>query len=93
MVFGKTFLQKYCFSFDLDNGKIRFYQENNIKRRNNSKVDNKNDNKNNSNIRYYQLGLIFVILTIAVIAFIWDRVVKRKSNRLNNSLIDYNLHV
>ena len=91
--FGKTFLQKYCFSFDLDNGKIRFYQENNIKRRNNSKVDNKNDNKNNSNIRYYQLGLIFVILTIAVIAFIWDRVVKRKSNRLNNSLIDYNLHI
>ena len=89
----KIFLQKYCFSFDLDNGKIRFYQENNIKRRNNSKVDNKNDNKNNSNIRYYQLGLIFVILTIAVIAFIWDRVVKRKSNRLNNSLIDYNLHI
>ena len=91
--FGKTFLQKYCFSFDLDNGKIRFYKENKIKKRNNSKVDNKNDNKSNINIRYYQLGLIFVILTIAVIAFIWDRIVKRKSNRLNNALIDYNLKV
>ena len=91
--FGKTFLQKYCFSFDLDNGKIRFYKENKIKKRNNSKVDNKNDNKSNINIRYYQLGLIFVILAIAVIAFIWDRIVKRKSNRLNNALIDYNLKV
>ena len=91
--FGKTFLQKYCFSFDLDNGKIRFYKENNIKKRNNTKNDNKDDNKININIRYYQLGLIFVILAIAVIAFIWDRVVKRKSNRLNNTLIDYNLNV
>ena len=89
--FGKTFLKKYCFSFDIDNGKIRFYKENKIKKNNNKTIEN-NNNDNIINIRYYQLGLIFIILAIAVIAFICDRVAKRKS-RISNTLIDYKLNV
>ena len=86
--FGKTFLKKYCFSFDLDNGKIRFYPEKKIKKKTNKKISKKNLDNGNNNKRYYQLGLILVFLTIGIFAFILERVSKRKY-RINNSLIDY----
>ena len=86
--FGKIFLKKYCFSFDLDNGKIRFYPEKTAKKKTNKKLSKKNLDNGTNKIRYYQLGFILVVLTIGIFAFVLDRVTKRKY-RINNSLIDY----
>ena len=86
--FGKTFLKKYCFSFDLDNGKIRFYPEKKIKKKTKKNNIKKNLDSVNNKKRYYQLGLILVVLAIGIFAFVLDRVNKRKY-RINNSLIDY----
>ena len=89
--FGKIFLKKYCFSFDFQNGEIAFYKENIIKKKNNKKeVKEKTEKK--ITMRFYQLGLIFIVLGIAVIAFIYDRASRRKY-RIENRLIDYKLNV
>ena len=84
--FGKLFLKKYCFSFDPEHDQLRFYKENiikNIKK----KPDEKNVEKT-TNKRFYQLGLILIIVAIGIIAFALERVVKKKK-RINNTLIDF----
>ena len=85
--FGEAFLKKYSFSFDLDNGKIRFYKENAIKRKFNKKLEKKEEKK--TNIKYYQLGIgiIVVVLAIGIFAFINDRISKRKPRNNNSNLI------
>ena len=84
--FGKAFLKKYCFSFDIEHEKLRFYKENKIK--NITKKPEENNAENRTNKRLYQLGLIIIVLAIGIIAFALERVVKKKK-RINNSLIDY----
>ena len=85
--FGKTFLKKYCFSFDPDKGQIRFYKDNIIKPKKTKKPEEKNV-ENTTTQRLYQLGLILIVVAIGALAFALERIVKRK-NRINNSLIDY----
>jgi len=86
--FGKIFLKKYFFSFDLDNGIIKFYPQNKKKSENKQTKTKKKKSGVNNNIRYYQIGFILIVLGIGILAFIIDRVNKRKY-RIKNSLIDY----
>ena len=87
--FGKIFLKKYCFAFDLENKKLYFYKKNKIEKTKNKTEDKKNENENkNSNKKIYQLGLILVVITIGVFAFLIDRFA-RKRYRVNNLLIDF----
>ena len=84
--FGKVFLKKYCFSFDLDNEQLIFYKENIIRPKINKPLE---QNKENGTIkRLYQFGLILIVIAIGILAFILERLVKRK-NRISNTLIDY----
>lgn len=87
--FGRIFLKKYCFSFDFENGKIIFYKQNIAKNKRNKKKENPKEEKN---VKFYQLGLIVVVIGIGIIAFIYERMAKRKY-RIDNSLIDYKLNV
>ena len=63
-----------------------------LKKKSKKKTKKNNIKKNldsvNNKKRYYQLGLILVVLAIGIFAFVLDRVTKRKY-RINNSLIDY----
>jgi hypothetical protein len=85
--FGKPFLKKYCFSFDLDKGKIRFYRENIVKSQSNKKLKKKNLSSGINKI-YYPLGIILFVLFIVIFAFVLERISKRRK-RIDNSLIDY----
>jgi hypothetical protein len=85
--FGKPFLKKYCFSFDLDKGKMRFYRENIAKTQNNKKLKKKNLSSGTNKI-FYPLGIVLVVLFIVIFAFVLERISKRKK-RIDNSLIDY----
>ena len=82
--FGKPFLKKYCFAFDLDKGKMRFYRENIPKTQINKKIKK----KNLSSGTFYPLGIVLVVLLIVIFAFALERISKRKK-RIDNSLIDY----
>ena len=85
--FGKLFLKKYCFAFDFENNQLLFYKKNKIekKKKENNNLD---ENNSNSNKKIYQLGLILVVITIGVFAFLLDRFARRKY-KVNNLLIDY----
>ena len=85
--FGKPFLKKYCFSFDLDKGKMRFYRENIVKNQNNKKLKKKNLSSGTNKI-FYPLGIALVVLFVVIFAFVLERISKRKK-RIDNSLIDY----
>jgi len=85
--FGKPFLKKYCFSYDLDKGKMRFYKENIVKSQNNKKLKKKNLSSGTNKI-FYPLGIVFIVLFIMISAFVLERISKRKK-RIDNSLIDY----
>jgi hypothetical protein len=85
--FGKPFLKKYCFSFDLDKGKMRFYRENIAKNQNNKKLKKKNLSSGTNKI-FYPLGIVLVVLFVVIFAFVLERISKRKK-RIDNSLIDY----
>ena len=86
--FGKLFLKKYSFAFDLENKKLLFYKKNKMEKTKNKAEDKKNVDENKSNKKIYQLGLILVVVTIGVFAFFIDRFA-RKRYRVNNLLIDF----
>lgn len=85
--FGKPFLKKYCFAFDLDKGKMRFYRENIEKKQKNKKMKKKNLSSGINKI-FYPLGIVFIVLFIVIFAFVLERISRRKK-RIDNSLIDY----
>ena len=85
--FGKLFLKKYCFAFDFQNNQLLFYKKNKIGKKK-KETNNPDENKSNSNKKIYQLGLILVVITIGVFAFLLDRFARRK-HKVNSLLIDY----
>ena len=86
--FGKIFLKKYSFAFDLENRKLMFYKKNKFKKEKKPEEKMNPDENKSSNRKIYQLGLILVVITIGVFAFLLDRFVKKKY-RVNNLLIDF----
>ena len=74
-MFGITFIK------NIGNAVTR----NKLKRRVKSIIDN---NENKSSKKIYQLGLILVVITIGVFAFLLDRFARRKY-KVNSLLIDY----
>ena len=85
--FGKLFLKKYIFAFDFEKNELIFYKKNKIKKKKSEEKKNTDQEKNIKN-KIYQLGLILVVITIGVFAFLLDRYARRK-HRLNNVLIDF----
>ena len=85
--FGKIFFKKYTFGFDFEKNKLIFYKKNKTKKK---KIDDKKntEKENDSKKKIYQLGLILVVITIGVFAFLLDRYARRKY-RLTNALIDF----
>ena len=86
--FGKIFLKKYCFGFDLENHKLLFYKKNKIEKKKNKVEETKMVDENKSNKKIYQLGLILVVITIGVFGFLIERFA-RKKYKVNNLLIDF----
>ena len=85
--FGKIFLKKYAFGFDFQNHKLIFYKKNKFKKQKTEEKNISNENKS-SNKKIYQLGLILIVITIGIFAFILERYA-RKKYRVNNLLIDF----
>ena len=87
--FGELFLKKYTFGFDFGKKELLFYKK--IKAQKNKNEDKKKtDNGNTSSgKKILQLGLILVIITIGVFAFLLDRYAKKK-HKVNSLLIDFN---
>ena len=86
--FGKIFLRKYCFVFDMENHKLLFYKKKKIEKKKSKSEEKKNVDENKNNKKIYQLGLILVVITIGAFAFIIDRFT-RKKYKVNNLLIDF----
>ena len=82
--FGKTFLKKYCFSFNPEKEQLTFYKENIIRP---IIVNLQEKTTLNTTKRIYQFGFVLIVVTIGCFVFILERFVKRKNR--NNSLIEH----
>ena len=106
-MFGKIFLEKYLFNYDMENKLIGFYRkintENNKKEEdnNNNKDEENNKNKNednkNNNLLLINLIWIGVVLIIGIASFfigkyLCTKIRKKRANELDDDNYDYQIN-
>ena len=87
--FGKLFLKKYTFGFDFGKKELLFYKKTKAQKNKNEDKKKTDNGNTSSGKKILQLGLILVIITIGVFAFLLDRYAKKK-HKVNSLLIDFN---
>lgn len=84
--FWQALPQKYCFSFDLDKGKIRFYRENIVKSQSNKKLKKKNLSSGINKI-FYPLVIILVVFLLRYLLLFLKEYQKEEKELITHLLI------
>lgn len=95
-MFGKIFLEKYLFNFDIQNKLIGFYRNIYKEKNNNYNTENK-DNNNNYNILLINLIWLGIALIFGIGAFfvgkqLFSKIRKKRANELTDDNYDYQIN-